>query len=159
MAVDTPDASRYVEVERKYDVDDSTLSPSFAGLAAITRIEKQPPQTLRAVYFDTPGRDLAAKKITLRRRSGGSDAGWHLKLPAGPDARTEVRAPLGAEDASQDTVPDELRDVVLAIVRDRPLQPVAHITTTRDVHLLCGHDGAVLAEFCDDDVAAGLAES
>ncbi|MBO0865547.1 MAG: CHAD domain-containing protein, partial [Mycobacterium sp.] len=45
------------------------------------------------------------------------------------------------------------------IVRDRPLQPVAHITTTRDVHLLCGHDGAVLAEFCDDDVAAGLAES
>lgn len=158
MAVNAPDPSRYVEVERKFDVDQSTLSPSFAGLAAITRIEKQPPLTLRAVYFDTPARDLAAKKVTLRRRSGGSDQGWHLKLPAGTDARTEVRAPLGAADASQDSVPDQLRDVVLAIVRDRPLQPVAQITTTRHVHLLCGHDGAVLAEFCDDEVAASLAE-
>lgn len=158
MPVEAPSTSRYVEVERKFDVDESTLSPSFAGLAAITRIEKQPPLSLHAVYFDTPARDLAAKRVTLRRRSGGSDAGWHLKLPAGPDARTEVRAPLGAAGADEDPVPDELRDVVLAIVRDRPLQPVAQIDTTRDVHLLCGHDGAVLAEFCDDEVAASLAE-
>ncbi|MGH3966688.1 MAG: CHAD domain-containing protein [Mycobacterium sp.] len=157
MAVNAPKTSRHVEVERKFDVDESTLSPSFAGLAAITRIEKQPAMTLNAVYFDTPTRDLAAKKVTLRRRSGGVDAGWHLKLPAGPDARTEVRAPLGAADADRDTVPDELRDVVAAIVRGRPLQPVAQISTTRDLHLLCGHDGAVLAEFCDDEVAACLA--
>ena len=34
--------------------------------------------------------DLAARGITLRRRTGGSDAGWHLKLPAGPDSRTEL---------------------------------------------------------------------
>jgi CHAD domain-containing protein len=156
MAAESENTSRYVEVERKFDVDDSTLSPSFAGLTAITRIEKQPPLTLRAVYFDTPARDLAAHSITLRRRTGGADAGWHLKLPAGPDARTEVRAPL---DAAEDNVPDELRDVVLAIVRDRPLRPVAQITTTRDVHLLCGHDGEVLAEFCDDEVTAGLADT
>jgi CHAD domain-containing protein len=158
MAAKTPNASRHVEVERKFDVDESTLSPSFAGLTSITRIEKQPTQTLHAVYFDTPGRDLAAKRITLRRRSGGSDAGWHLKLPAGPDARTEIRAPLGAPDADHDSVPDELRDVVAAIVRDRPLRPVAQITTNRDVHLLCGQDGAALAEFCDDEVSASLAE-
>lgn len=158
MADKTPKTSRYVEVERKFDVDESTLSPSFAGLAAIGRIEKQPPQTLHAIYFDTPARDLAAKKVTLRRRSGGPDEGWHLKLPAGPDARTEIRAPLGTADADHDCVPDELRDVVLAIVRDRPLQPVAQINTTRDVHLLCDHDGAVLAEFCDDEVAARSAE-
>lgn len=158
MAVKAPKASRYLEVERKFDVDESTLSPSFAGLAAITRIEKQPPLSLNAVYFDTPAGDLAANRITLRRRSGGADEGWHLKLPAGPDARTEIRAPLGTTDPDQDTVPDELRDVVLAIVRDRPLRPVAQITTNRDVHLLCGPDGAVLAEFCDDEVAASLTE-
>ncbi|KAA8969292.1 CYTH and CHAD domain-containing protein [Mycobacterium sp.] len=158
-AAKAADTTRHREVERKFDVDESTLSPSFAGLAAITRIEKQPTQTLHAVYVDTPGRDLAANRITLRRRSGGSDAGWHLKLPAGPDARTEIRTPLGAEDADRDPVPDALRDVVAAIVRDRPLRPVAQITTNRDVHLLCGQDGAVLAEFCDDEVCARLADA
>jgi CHAD domain-containing protein len=140
--------SRHVEVERKFDVTESTVSPSFAGIAAVSRIEKQPAQTLDAQYLDTPAQDLAAKRITLRRRAGGTDAGWHLKLPAGPDARTEVRAPLG------DAVPDDLLDVVRAIVRDRPLRPVARITTTREVQLLSGDDGEVLAEFCDDHVTA-----
>lgn len=152
--------SRHVEVERKFDVGESTSWPSFAGLVAITRIEKQPPRRLEAVYFDTPTRDLACRRITLRRRTGGTDAGWHLKLPHGPDARTEVRAPLAAgQNPTGDDVPDELRDVVLAIVRDRPLRPVARIITTRNIHLLQDGDGAVLAEFCDDDVTAGLAES
>ena len=42
--------------------------------------------------------------------------------------RTEVRLPLEAS-GENDSVPNELTDVVLAIVRDRPLQPVARITT------------------------------
>ena len=45
--------------------------------------------------------------------------------------------------------------MVLAIVRERPVSPVARISTTREVHLLHGADGAVLAEFCDDRVTAG----
>jgi CHAD domain-containing protein len=161
MPVNTPSTSRYVEVERKFDVVDSTSSPSFAGIAEIVRAERRPTQILDAVYFDTPARELAAKRITLRRRTGGADAGWHLKLPAGPDARTEVRAPLrtanGRGDGSHEDVPNELLDVVLAIVRDRPLDPVARITTTREVQLLHGADGAVLAEFCDDQVTASRA--
>jgi len=36
-------------------------------------------------------------------------------------------------------------------------EPVARISTTREVHLLHGADGAVLAEFCDDRVTAGRA--
>jgi CHAD domain-containing protein len=44
---------------------------------------------------------------------------------------------------------------VLAIVRDRPVSPVARISTTRQVRLLHGVDDAVLAEFCDDHVTAG----
>jgi CHAD domain-containing protein len=64
-----------------------------------------------------------------------------------------VRAPLGdASDA--DAVPEELLDVVLAIVRDRPVRPVARITTSRTVDVLYGHDGLPLAEFCDDQVTA-----
>jgi CHAD domain-containing protein len=161
MPDNAPSPSRYLEVERKFDVGESTSSPSFAGLADVLRIERLPTQELDAVYFDTAARDLASRRITLRRRTGGVDAGWHLKLPAGPDARTEVRAPLGTENGSQDDsqedVPTELVDVVQAIVRDRPLRPVARISTTREVHQLYGADDAVLAEFCDDQVTASRA--
>jgi CHAD domain-containing protein len=161
MPVNAPNTSRYLEVERKFDVGESTGPPSFAGLADIIRVERPPAESLDAVYFDTPARDLASKRITLRRRTGGIDAGWHLKLPAGPDARTEVHAPLGdpngSRDGSEEDVPTELLDVVLAIVRDRPLRPVARISTTRGVHLLHGADDAVLAEFCDDQVTASRA--
>ena len=121
--------SSHLEVERKFEVIDSTVTPSFDGLASIAGVERAPTQTLHAVYYDTPGRDLAAHHITLRRRTGGTDAGWHLKLPSGPAARTEVRTELGR--GGDDEVPAELRDVVLAIVRDRPLVPAARIGTIR----------------------------
>jgi CHAD domain-containing protein len=148
---DASNTSRHLEVERKFDVVDSTVTPSFDGLASVATVQRSPSQTLDAVYFDTPGRDLAAHHITLRRRTGGADAGWHLKLPAGPEARTEVRAPLGD---SQDAVPGPLRDVVMAIVRDRPLAPVARITTNRTVDVMRGANGTALAEFSDDEVTA-----
>lgn len=148
-------ASRHVEVEKKFDVRSDAVPPSFDGLAVVSRIEKLPTQSLDAIYFDTARHDLAAHKITLRRRTGGSDAGWHLKLPAGPDARTEVRVPLdsGAHPAGSEA-PDDLVDIVRAIVRDRPLVRVARISTTRNVQMLYGADAAELAEFCDDDVSA-----
>lgn len=120
MPVEAPRPARHLEVERKFDVIESTVSPSFEGIAAVVRVEQSPTQQLDAVYFDTPSHDLARNQITLRRRTGGADAGWHLKLPAGPDKRTEMRAPLSA---SGDAVPAELLDVVLAIVRDQPVQP------------------------------------
>src|ERR1700744_1269454 len=153
MAVSAQGTSAYLEVERKFDVVEPARSPSFADLAKIVRVDKPPAQALDAVYFDTPARDLAKNRITLRRRTGGENAGGHVKLPAGTDARTEVRAPLG--DGNPQDVPAELVDVVLAIVRDRPLAPVARISTTREVQLLYGADDAVLAEFCDDQVSAG----
>ncbi|OOK68037.1 CYTH domain protein [Mycobacterium kansasii] len=142
--------ARQLEVERKFDVVESTVSPSFDGIAAVARVEKKPPQELDAVYFDTPAQDLARNRVTLRRRTGGLDAGWHLKLPAGPDARTEIHFPITGGDA----VPAELLDVVLAIVRDRPVEPVARITTRRESQFLYGADGTALAEFCNDHVTA-----
>src|ERR1700739_4949784 len=154
MPVNAPKTSRHLEVERKFDVVESTVSPSFEGIAAVVHVEKSPTQSLDATYFDTPTQDLARNKVTLRRRTGGTDAGWHLKLPAGPDARTEVRAPLRSGPAEQDTVPTELRDVVLAIVRDRPLGPVARITTERETQVLYGAGGAALPEFSTARVTA-----
>jgi CHAD domain-containing protein len=155
MAAKSSATSRYTETERKFDVTDSTVSPSFDGLSSVTRVERSPSQSLSAVYFDTPAHDLAHHRITLRRRTGGTDAGWHLKLPAGADTRTEVRVPLSDDESpEQPTVPDSLRDVVLAIVRDRPLAPVARIDTLRIVENLYGPDGSAVAEFCDDHVTA-----
>lgn len=143
----------HVEVERKFDVTDDAVCPSLEGHALIAASLRLPTQTLEAVYYDTARHDLSAHRVALRRRTGGSDEGWHLKLPsAGPgaraEARTEVHAPLGAE------VPTELRDTVAAIVRDRPLVPVARIRNRRDVTVLSDHDGTTLAEFCDDRVTA-----
>src|ERR1700678_2316440 len=152
MSANGPSTARYLEVERKFDADESTQPPSFDGIGEVSRVEHAETQSLDAVYFDTPCNDLAQNRVTLRRRTGGLDAGWHLKLPAGPDARTEVRVPLDTTDGT--TVPPELLDVVLAIVRARPVSPVARISTTRQVRLLHGVDGAVLAEFCDDHVTA-----
>ncbi len=156
MAASTQGTSRHTEVERKFDVVGSTVSPSFEGLSSVARVERSPSEQLEAVYFDTPAHDLAAHYVTLRRRTGGSDAGWHLKLPAGPDTRTEVRAPL--DDGVAGAVPDALKDVVLAIVRDRPLAPVARISTDRTIDLLYDPAGAALAEFCDDKVTASTGE-
>jgi CHAD domain-containing protein len=154
MPADKRKPSRHTEVERKFAVTDGTVAPSFAGLSSVAKVERSPVQQLDAVYFDTPDQNLAGHRVTLRRRTGGPDAGWHLKLPAGADARTEVRVPLDDSGAPDDTVPDELRDVVLAIVRDRPLRPVARISTSRTVDTLFGLDGRALAEFCDDAVRA-----
>jgi CHAD domain-containing protein len=144
--------SRYLEVERKFEVFESTVNPSFEGLSFVARVERVGSQQLDAVYFDTAAHDLASHRVTLRRRTGGTDAGWHLKLPEGPDARTEVRRPLG--DQTEAEVPAELLDVVGAIVRDRPVAPVAHISTSRTVDMIYGPDGVALAEFCDDAVVA-----
>lgn len=140
--------SRHTEVERKFDVPLGTAWPDLGAAPGVTRTDPPNPLSLEAVYFDTPAYDLAAHRVTLRRRTGGPDAGWHLKLPAG-DARTELRAPL-----TPDGPPEELLDTVLAVVRDRPLVPVARIATDRGVAVLYGEDGAALAEFCDDRVTA-----
>jgi CHAD domain-containing protein len=105
---------------------------------------------LEAVYYDTTDHRLAAHRVTLRRRTGGDDAGWHLKLPAGPDGRDEIHRPLGR---ATRTVPAELTALVAGYTRGRPLRPVARIQTTRTRRRLRDSDGAVLAEVVADDVA------
>lgn len=138
------------EVERKYDVDLATVLPSLAGVDGVARVRQPRVHHLEAVYYDTAGLDLARQRITLRRRTGGDDAGWHLKLPPDGDARTEIRLPLGH--AGQ--VPAELLGRVRAVVRDRPLVPVARLRTRRREYDLLDRRGSVVAHVCDDAVEA-----
>lgn len=144
--------SQHIEVERKYDVDQATILPSsLAEADGVTAMRQPVEHQLEAVYFDTSELDLARRGVTLRRRAGGGDEGWHLKLPGDQDARAEVRVPLGRAFRS---VPARLRAPVRAIVRDRPLVPVARVTTRRVEHALLGDDSVVLAVVCDDAVHA-----
>ena len=139
--------TRYSEVERKFDVDPGALLPDLSGAAVAVSegVESQ----LDATYFDTADTRLARQRITLRRRTGGDDAGWHLKLPAGQDERTEVRLPLGR---ATRTVPRALAREVRALVRDRPLIPIAVLHTTRIERRLLDADGDTLATIADDTV-------
>lgn len=143
-------AEEHLEIERKYDVPVEAVVPDlhrWPAVRAVTRIEVQH----HATYYDTTGLALAKAGITLRRRTGGDDAGWHLKLPVSSHRRAEVRLPLGLDD---EDVPDELLDRVRVLVRADAVTPVAILDTRRTVHRLHGADGATLAELCDDRVAA-----
>jgi inorganic triphosphatase YgiF len=139
--------SRYSEVERKFDADPGALLPDLSGVAGA--VSKAVRTRLNATYFDTSDLHLARRGITLRRRTGGADAGWHLKLPAGRDERTEVRLPPGGQTRS---VPLALASEVSAITGDRPLVPVAILHTVRIERRLLNADGAVLATVAEDSV-------
>ena len=139
-----------LEVEEKYDVDERTPLPDLGGLPGVASVAAPEEHELEATYVDTPGLALARARITLRRRTGGHDAGWHLKLPA-DDGRYEVHEPLGDAD---DPVPDRLRDVLRVVVRDEPLLPVVTIRSRRTAHRLLDERGRVLVEVADDRVTA-----
>lgn len=147
-------ASEQVEVELKFDVDAGHTAPDLRVLPGVVGAEE--PQTfgLDATYFDTENLDLAGNRITMRRRTGGKDAGWHLKRPTGTaGARRELQ--LGFDDAPDDgVVPAELITPVIALTRTRALIPVAAISTTRTVTTLLGTDGRPVAEFAEDLVTA-----
>jgi CYTH domain len=137
----------FIETERKFDAAAGFALPDLAGLDGVTVVTGPQTYRLRAVYFDTADFRLAAARITLRRRTGGTDAGWHLKLPAGADSRREVHAPLGRGASS---VPARLAELVAGRSGGQQLRPIARLATTRRLRRLAGRDGEVLAEVADD---------
>lgn len=148
----------HLEIERKFDVDTDFQRPDFAAVAP--GVTAAPPVVyhLSATYFDTADGRLAANKITLRRRTGGEDEGWHLKLPGGlPSAeayssRLEVQLPLAA--GGERDVPAAHASRVAGVTGGLPLAPIATLDTERTVVTLTGAGGALLAEIADDRVTA-----
>lgn len=143
--------TRHQEIERKYDVEPSTIFPNLVNEATGFTVGQPVEHHLKAVYFDTSGLDLSRRGVTLRRRTGGDDAGWHLKVPGARNSRIEMRRPLGH---NSDQPPSDLLDPVRAVVRDRPLVPVARVSTRRREYPLLGPEHVVLAHVCDDEVDA-----
>src|SRR6202012_594393 len=142
------DATSQLETEQKYDAGPDFALPDLSGLPGYTVTE---PETfhMTAIYFDTEDHRLLANKVTLRRRTGGEDDAWHLKLPVRPGTRRERHLPLSA---GTDTVPAELQELVADLIGDRPLRPVARLDTERTIRRLTDAAGPVRAEVADDHV-------
>jgi CHAD domain-containing protein len=139
----------HVEVERKFDVPTDFVLPDLAGVDGVAGVDAPEERQLEAVYHDTPDLRLARARVTMRRRTGGPDAGWHVKLPETAGARRELHSPLGR---AAGTPPKTVQAPVMGIVRNAPIGPVATLQTRRRVTLLRGDDGRVLAEVADDTV-------
>jgi inorganic triphosphatase YgiF len=156
----------HVEIEQKFDADADFERPDFAAVTAGVAAAAPVLHHLSATYFDTADGRLQAAKITLRRRTGGTDAGWHLKLPAdapaaggpgGVSIRREVHEPLecaGTDGAGAPVVPVRLASRVAEVTGGLPLAPIATLVTERTVVTLTSADGTLLAEIADDQVTA-----
>jgi CHAD domain-containing protein len=144
-------ATEIRETERKYEAPPGTLLPDLDDLPGVAAESGPEEQLLEARYYDTDDLRLIRSGVTLRRRQGGSDAGWHLKLPEGGDSRREIQLPL-ARAVRQ--VPKELGGLVRAFSRGEALLPVAEISTVRHKLVLLDEAGQSLAEVVDDEVSA-----
>jgi CHAD domain-containing protein len=135
------------EVERKFVLGPDQQLPAVPGLGPAVHHD------LLATYFDTRHFALARAHEVVRRREGGTDDGWHVKLP-GADAehRREFHAPLDAP-----RLPEELRQLVAGTIDGEALLPVATLATGRDQAPLAGEAGEVLAWWCVDDVTVAAA--
>ncbi len=145
--------NKFHEVEIKFAVDGTTAIPDLTRLPEVEAIGSTREHRLSAIYYDTEDLRLTREKITLRRRTGGEDDGWHIKLPA-DNGRIELHAELGEPVHGVYHVPEELLSQVRAITRNHELIPVAQVDNHRTESTLCLADGSPIGEFCDDRVTA-----
>ena len=139
------------EIENKYQVP-----PDFSvdDRVAVEGVRLGEPQRheLSATYYDTADLRLAADNVALRRRTGGHDAGWHVKRYRGPGERDEVQLPAGRGGS----IPAAVNAEVRAISRGEALRPAVRMITRRTEWPLLAEDGTVLALVADDEVSTEL---
>jgi CHAD domain-containing protein len=141
--------SPVTERERKYEIVAGSGVPRLVGVGGVETQDDPVEHVLDASYYDTETFRLARGGITLRRRVGGTDAGWHLKLPVSADERQELQLPLGGDPHK---VPGRLRRLVRAYTLGEKLVPIAHLRTDRFAHRLAGAGGRTIATLTDDHV-------
>jgi CHAD domain-containing protein len=118
--------------------------PEFGGIPFEGR--ELPEEVLTSTYYDTDDLRLADGRITLRRRTADDrDPVWQLKLP-GDNDRLELEWP-----APIDAVPGEVRDLLTAHTRGRPLSAVATLRTRR-AGVMVQDAGIDVAEVVRDSV-------
>lgn len=146
-------AKSFLEVEAKFSVSESLPTPAITELPEVAAVGETRSESLSAIYYDTEDLRLTRAKVTLRRRTGGHDDGWHIKLPS-TLGRTEIRMELGEPVDGAHTVPQELLTHVRSIIRNHPVEPIAQVDNQRTEQILVDAEGKPRAEFCDDNVTA-----
>ncbi len=147
-----------IEIERKYDVDAETALPDWSALPGVAVVGEAELRELDARYLDTADGRLASAATALRRRTGGPDAGWHIKR-ATADGKHETQWPLEdppAEDPLR--VPEPIL-AELAPIASPPYEVIARIRNARTAYALLDAAGELVAEFVDDHVTATDARS
>ena len=140
-----------VEIELKFDVDESTPLPDWSSVPGIASVGEPELRELDAVYFDSDDLALAHAGYAVRRRTGGPDEGWHIKGPKhGEGGRLEQQWPLGEGEG----IPDAVAAALSSVATARGLAPIARIRNRRIAYALRDVDGGVVAEFVDDHVVA-----
>ncbi|WKD60713.1 CHAD domain protein [Corynebacterium ciconiae DSM 44920] len=140
-----------LEVEVKFSASDELAVPDLREVSGCEAARETVVHRLSAVYFDTPDLRLTRAKVTLRRRTGGKDAGWHIKLP-GAQGRMEIHADI--DPANPERIPAEILASVRALTRGEHLEPIAQVDNERHETVYEDGEGVELAEFCDDHVHA-----
>lgn len=140
-------ADRHEEIERKFALGDRE-APDPAAWPGVVAVAEPVVHELDAMYFDTDDLRLATAGVTLRRRTGGSDDGWHLKVPGDGEGRVEHGLPL---DAGTDAPPDAFVQQVASLTGGAGLRPICRVRTTRRERRIDGATGPV-ASVCDDTV-------
>ena len=138
----------HIEREDKFDVEASFVVPDLTPFLTPGGQIEPTIDKLRSSYFDTADHDLLRAGMTLRRRTGGTDSGWQLKVPHKP-AREEIRLPHKSA-----AVPKEFQRLLYGVRRGQPLRPAATVVTERSAQRLLDADGNLLAELADDNVEA-----
>jgi CHAD domain-containing protein len=137
------------EQEDKFEVDPDWVMPQLTELVPDGGRLDQQTRKLDNTYFDTPGAGLRLFGITLRRRVGGSETGWQLKVPSGT-ARTELQSGSRTR-----TLPPALGKGVQGLLAGENLDAVAKIKTTRTAYRVVNADGDLVLEIADDQVESG----
>ena len=146
-----PVAADQLEIETKFDVPLSFAVPDLREVEGVASADAPVEHRLEAQYFDTTDLRLSGARITLRRRTGGPDDGWHVKLPAAGDARRELHFPLGRATRRP---PKAVAAPLAGVLRGAAPVAVAQLRTRRVVTVLRDADGRPLAEVADDAVSA-----
>ena len=136
-----------VEREEKFEVDRDWVLPDVGALVPEGGRVSEDVRRLESTYFDTAERRLLEFGVTLRRRVGGGETGWQLKVLAG-SARTELHSR-----SKRPTIPKNISAAVAGLRGAEELLPVASVSTTRTARRVMDADGAVMFEIADDDVS------
>ena len=142
----------YVETEDKFDVDEDWELPEVAVLVPEGGRLVQDVRTLDSTYFDTPAAGLRLFGVTMRRRVGGSDTGWQMKVPNGT-SRTELQSRSRSK-----TVPHALVNAMSGLLAGESVAAVATLVTTRTTYSIFDADDQLVVEIADDRVRSGPAD-